>query len=68
MVHYHVTLAQGGEDVLGAFAFPEGRVRSGNERLILELRSGQRVKLPQAGQVEQAGHLDDVTRIDVQLA
>ncbi len=68
MVHQHVALAEGGEDALRVLPVGERRVRGRDERLVLEVGPVDRVHRPQRGQVEQAGHRDDVGGIHVELA
>ena len=54
--------------LFGRLAFAERRRGGGHERRILQLRAVDAVDLPQRRQVQQPGHLDDVTGVHVELA
>ena len=67
-MHQHITVAQRGEDALGRLALAERRRGGRHERRVLQGRTVHAVDLPQRRQVKQPGHLDDVARMDVELA
>ncbi|SKT58906.1 Uncharacterised protein [Mycobacteroides abscessus subsp. abscessus] len=67
-MHEHIPIPQCGEDALGGFTLPEGRMGRRHECRILQGGPIHAVDLPQARQIQQAGNLHDVTGIHVQLA
>jgi hypothetical protein len=67
-MHEHVPVAQRREDAFRSFPFTEGGRGGGHERWILQLRAVQPIDLPQRREVQQPGHLDDVTGVHVELA
>ena len=67
MVHENIPITQRREDALGCFPLAERRWRRWHEGRILQRRPVNLVDLPQRREVQQPGHVDDITGIDIEF-